>query len=88
MGPANAVKDHLRDWYLGTEPGDYISMGVITNGKHYGLPKGICYSLPCETKNWAIKIIDDLQVDEFTKTKMQKSCEEIVNELRDIGHMI
>lgn len=88
MGPANAIKDHIRDWFVGTEPGDYASMAVISDGKTYGVPKGVGFSFPCETKNFDYKIVDDFVLDEFTKNKIEKSYKEIVDELSLISFKI
>ena len=85
MGPANAIKDHIRDLFLGTEPGDYASMAVIADGNTYGIPKGVGFSLPCETKNFEYKVVSDLALDEFTKNKLEKSYKEIIEELALIG---
>ncbi len=85
MGPANAIKDHIRDWFLGTEPGDYASMAVISDGKLYGIPKGIGFSLPCITENFDFKVVDNFELDDFTKLKLEKSYQEINEELELIG---
>ncbi len=84
MSPANAVKDHLRDWYLGTDPGDYVSMGVISDGKKYGVPEGMCFSMPVECNNWNMHI-PDFELDKFTTDKLNKSIDEIANELKHVG---
>jgi len=44
---ANATKDHLKDWYFGTRPGEFVSMGVVSDGKNgYDIPDDVCYSFP------------------------------------------
>jgi malate/lactate dehydrogenase len=88
MGPANAVKDHLRDWYFGTPLNDFVSMAVIADGKSYGVPSGICYSLPVETKNFQYKVVNEIDIDDFTKNKIEKSTQEIRKELSEIGFYI
>lgn len=88
MGPANAIKDHLKDWFIGTEPGNYVSMAVISNGNYYDVPKNLCFSLPVECKDAKYKIVDDLDVDEFTKQKIKFSKDEIINELNGIGFKV
>ncbi len=85
MGPANAVKDHLKDWFIGTPQNDNVSMAVICDGKSYNLPKGLCYSLPVETKNFEYEVVNNIEIDNFTKNKMEKSAQEIIKELAEIG---
>lgn len=48
---ANAACDHMHDWYIGTKPGEYVSMGVISDGNSYGVQSGLVYSFPCTCKN-------------------------------------
>lgn len=79
---ANATKDHLRDWYFGTAPGRFVSMGVISNGE-YGVPKGLCYSYPVMTKNFDYQVVEGLKVDEFSQKKMDLSTEELKQEKSD-----
>lgn len=88
MGPANAVKDHIRDWFLGTEPGDYCSMAIIADGKTYGIPEGVGFSLPCETRNFDYKVVDDFVLDDFTKNKIERNYKEIIDELALIGFQL
>lgn len=53
---ANAVIDHLRDWYLGTEK--VVSMGVMSNGE-YDIPAGLWTSLPVRCKNFGYEVVKD-----------------------------
>ena len=83
MSPAAAIKDHFKDWYLGTQPGDYVSMGVISEGQ-YGVPKGMCFSMPCMTKNFEFEI-PKIENDNFVKNKLLRSVEEIYRDLSLVG---
>lgn len=56
MSAANAAANHIRDWWLGTAPSTYVSMGVLSDGS-YGIPKDIVFSFPCEIKNKQWKIV-------------------------------
>lgn len=51
---ANAACDHMHDWWVGTKPGEYVSMGVISDGNKYGVGKGLIYSFPvvCKGGEW------------------------------------
>jgi malate/lactate dehydrogenase len=88
MGPAEAIKDHIRDWYFGSGCSNYTSMAVISDGNSYGIPKGIGFSLPCYTKNFDYQVIDNLELEDFTKKKLEISYKEIIDELSLIGFEI
>jgi NAD-dependent malate dehydrogenase len=76
---ANAVRDHLRDWYHGTKPGTYVSMGVISDGS-YGVPEGLVFSYPVTTENFTYKIVKDLPLDPFSTEKIRLTTQELVEE--------
>lgn len=44
---AAAACEHMHDWWFGNQQGGYVSMGVISEQEHYGIPAGVCYSFPC-----------------------------------------
>lgn len=48
---ANAACDHMHDWWIGTKPGEFASMGVISDGNKYGVASGLIYSFPVVCKN-------------------------------------
>ena len=78
---ANAACDHVHDWWYGTKPGQYVSMGVISDGNSYGAPDGVIYSFPLAIDHkgeW--KIVDGLPIDDFSKEKMAKTGAELVDE--------
>jgi len=72
MSAANAVKDHLHDWYFGTKEGTWTSMGVISDGS-YDIPKGLVFSYPVTCKDFDYKIVTGLNVDEFSREKIKIS---------------
>jgi len=77
---AKAICDHLRDWMMGT--GDkFVSMAVMSDGTHYGVPSGIVYSFPvtCTAGVWTI--VDGLSIDDFSREKMQATAAELLEEL-------
>ena len=53
---ANAACDHMHDWWVGTRPGEYVSMAVISDGNSYGVAPGIIYSFPvtCKEGEWTV----------------------------------
>jgi malate dehydrogenase len=79
---ANAAVEHVRDWVLGTRPGEYVSMGVVSDGS-YGVPPGIIFSFPVECKDGEWKIVQGLNIDEFSKQKLVATADELIQERKD-----
>lgn len=82
LSAAKAAADHMRDWWLGTPSGTHVSMGVVSDGS-YGAPEGVVFSFPvtCEDKTW--KIVQGLQVDDFTKKMLQVTSNELLEERQE-----
>ncbi len=76
---ANAAIFHMRDWALGTPDGDWVSMGVYSDGS-YGIEKGLIYSFPCVCKNGDWEIVQGLSINEFSRGKMQATEKELQEE--------
>ena len=79
---ANAACDHIRDWFLGTRPGEWVAMAVPSDGS-YGVPKGIVYSFPCTCKNFEYKIVQGLSIDSMSQRLMTNTAEELLREKQD-----
>lgn len=77
---ANAVKDHLHDWYFGTE--NIVSMGVCSEGD-YDIPKGVWTSLPVKCKNFTYEILKDVKLSEFCKLKIAITAKELADEVKE-----
>ncbi|MDR1424710.1 MAG: malate dehydrogenase [Azoarcus sp.] len=75
---ANAAIDHIRDWVLGSQ-GAWVTMGVPSDGS-YGIPEGIVYGFPVTTENGAYKIVQGLEIDEFSRERMTKTLNELLEE--------
>ncbi len=73
---ANGAIDHVRDWVLGTEDGDWVSMAIPSDGS-YGIEKGLIYSYPVVCKNGDYEIVQGLEVDDFIQGKMKESEDEL-----------
>lgn len=84
---ANAAIAHMRSWALGTAPGDWVSMGVYSDGS-YGIEKGLIYSFPCTCKDGAWQIVPDAQVDDFSRAKMQATEQELREERDAVAHLL
>ncbi len=76
---ANAAIDHIHDWSLGTDDGDWASMAVASNGS-YGVPEGLIYGFPCRCRGGAYEIVDDLKIDEFSQARMDATAKELAEE--------
>ncbi len=84
---ANAAVDHVRSWVLGTPEGDWVSMGVVSDGS-YGAPEGIITSFPCTAKDGEHQIVPGLDIDDFSRARIDASNAELVEErdtVKDLG---
>lgn len=76
---ANAAIDHVRDWTLGTPAGDWVSMGVPSDGS-YGIPEGVIYGYPVTCASGKYEIVRGIELSDFSKAKMQATYKELVEE--------
>ena len=76
---ASAALDHMRSWALGTPDGDWVSMAVTADGS-YGIEPGIIYSFPCVCRNGDYEIVQGLEIDEFSRERMQATEAELREE--------
>jgi malate/lactate dehydrogenase len=77
---ANAACDHIHDWWVGTKPGEYVSMGVVSDGNQYGVADNLCYSFPVVCKNGEWQIVNGLQHSEFSQKKLKITEQELLEE--------
>lgn len=76
---ANAAIDHVRDWALGSPADDWVSMAVCSDGS-YGVPEGLISSFPVTTANGEWSIVQGLELDEFSRTRIDASVAELAEE--------
>jgi malate dehydrogenase len=76
---ASAAIDHVRDWVKGTPEGDWVSMAVVSDGS-YGTPEGLVSSFPCTTAGGEWSIVQGLDIDEFSRTRIDASNAELAEE--------
>ena len=84
---ANAAIDHIRSWATDTPEGDWVSMAVPSDGS-YGVPEGLISSFPCVCKNGEYKIVQGLDIDAYSRGKIDASVAELVEErdaVRELG---
>jgi malate dehydrogenase len=76
---ANAAIDHVRDWVSGTPDGDWVSMGVASDGS-YGVDEGLISGVPCTCSGGEWKIVDGLDIDDFSRERIDASVDELKSE--------
>ncbi|CAI8312028.1 MAG: Malate dehydrogenase [Cellvibrionales bacterium UBA7375] len=84
---ANAAIAHMRTWVKGSESGDWVSMGVYSDGS-YGISEGLIYSFPCicEAGDW--KIVQGLDINSFSRDKMSATEQELTEEKEGVAHLL
>ncbi|MER5279897.1 malate dehydrogenase [Streptomyces sp. NPDC087901] len=84
---ANAAIDHVHTWVNGTAEGNWTSMGIPSDGS-YGVPEGIISSFPVTTENGTYKIVQGLDINEFSRARIDASVKELTEErdaVRELG---
>jgi len=83
---ANAAIDQMRTWAFGTDEGDWVSMGVVSDGS-YGIEKGLVYSFPVTVINGKMDIVKGLAINDFSKQKMRATEIELKEEREAVKHL-
>lgn len=84
---ANAIIDHLRNWFFGTEDGDWTTMGILSDGS-YEIPEGVIYGFPVICKNGMREIVQGLEINPFSRTRLDAAYNELTQELDSIRHLL
>ncbi|CAM2944460.1 MULTISPECIES: malate dehydrogenase [Acinetobacter] len=82
---ANAAIDHMRDWALGTN-GEWVTMGIPSDGS-YGIPEGVMYGVPVTCANGQYTRVEGLEIDAFSRERMDVTLEELEGERAAIAHL-
>ncbi|PHV13270.1 malate dehydrogenase [Chitinimonas sp. BJB300] len=83
---ANAAIDHIRDWVLGTN-GKWVTMGIPSDGS-YGIPEGVMYGVPVTCANGEYKRVEGLEVDAFSRERMDFTLAELEEERTGVAHLL
>lgn len=83
---ASSAIDHMRTWVTGTADGDWTSMSIPSDGS-YGITEGIIYSFPVTCSGGRYQIVQGLEVDAFSREKMQLTEQELVEERDAVKHL-
>ncbi len=84
---ASAALDHMRSWVMGTPAGDWVSMAVPANGS-YNIETGIVYSHPCTCENGDYRIVQGLDIDEFSRERMDATETELREERAAVENLL
>ncbi|HWJ35030.1 MAG TPA: malate dehydrogenase [Steroidobacteraceae bacterium] len=84
---AAAALDHMHDWMLGTPAGDWVSMGIPSDGS-YGIPEGVIYSYPVTCQGGEYSIVQGLSINEFSREKMSATHRELLEERDGVKDLI
>lgn len=84
---ANAAIDHMRTWALGSDEGDWVSMGVYSDGS-YGIEQGLIYSFPVTCANGDWTIVQGVDVNDFSQAKMKATEQELCEERDGVAHLL
>jgi malate dehydrogenase len=84
---ANAAIDHVHDWVNGTPEGDWVSAAIMSDGS-YDVPEGLISSFPVTSSGGEWEIVQGLEIDEFSRGKIDASVAELIEErdaVRELG---
>jgi len=84
---ANAAIDHVRDWVLGTPAGDWVSMGIASDGS-YGIPEGVLYGMPVTCKGGRYQRVQGIEISDFGRKRMDATLKELHEERDGIKHLL
>ena len=84
---ANGAINHMHDWILGTPKDDWVSMAVPSDGS-YGIPEGIMYSFPVTCSNGRYSIVQGLEINEFSRGKMDATRQELEEEKAAVAKIL
>jgi malate dehydrogenase len=76
---ASATIDHTRDWLRGSPDGDWLSMAIASDGS-YGVPEGLMSSFPVRTMDGSYQIVQGLEIDDFSRSRIDASAKELSDE--------
>jgi malate dehydrogenase len=83
---ASATTDAARDWLLGSAKGDWVSMAVLSDGS-YGVPEGLISSFPVTTKDGNWTIVQGLEIDDFSRARIDTSTAELADERKAVTEL-
>src|SRR6201999_1524857 len=83
---ANAAIDHIHDWMLGTPKGDWVSMGIPSDGS-YDVPEGLISSFPVTCSGGSYEIVQGLELNEFSRSRIAVTVNELGEERESVKRL-
>ena len=84
---ANAAIDHVRDWISGSRDGDWLTMGVPSDGS-YGIAEGVIYGYPVTCRNGSYQVVKGVEISEFSRKRMDATLKELHEERDSVRHLL
>jgi malate dehydrogenase len=84
---ANAAIDHIRDWVQGTKEGDWVTMGLPSDGS-YDIPEGVIYGYPVTTRGGQCQVVKGIQISDFSRKRMDATLKELHEERDGVKHLL
>jgi len=84
---ANAAIDHVRDWMGGTSDGDWVTMGVPSDGS-YDIPEGVMYGYPVTIKGGQYQVVKGIEISDFSRKRMDATLKELHEERDGVKHLL
>ncbi|MDQ6681226.1 MAG: malate dehydrogenase [Pseudomonadota bacterium] len=84
---ANAAIDHMHDWVLGSGGGGWVTMGIASDGQ-YGIPKDVVFGFPVTTADGEWKLIEGLEIDAFSRERIDLTLKELLEEQDGVKHLL
>jgi malate dehydrogenase len=84
---ANAAIDHVRDWVLGSRDGDWVTMGIPSDGS-YGIAEGVIFGYPVTCRGGEFQIVQGLAVSDFSRARVEATLKELHEERDGVKHLL
>jgi malate dehydrogenase len=84
---ANAAIEHIRDWVQGTREGDWVTMGIASDGS-YGIAEGVIYGYPVTVRNGQYQIVKGIEISEFSRARMNATLKELHEERDGVSQLL
>ena len=84
---ANAAIDHVRDWISGSRDGDWVTMGVPSDGS-YGIPEGVIFGYPVTCRAGQYQVVKGVEISEFSRKRIDATLKELHEERDSVKQLL
>jgi len=84
---ANAAIDHIRDWSLGSKAGDWVTMGIPSDGG-YGIPEGVIFGYPVTCSGGKYEVVKGIDISAFSRSRIDATLKELHEEREGVKHLL